>query len=59
VPEVNKVNLLKTKGDFLMHGVVLHFSCFPAPRAVKHRAVSRETIFSSAAHPESALQCFT
>jgi len=36
VPKVNKVMLLKNKGDFLMHGVVLQFSCFPGPRPVKH-----------------------
>jgi hypothetical protein len=59
VPEVHKVISLESKDDFLMHGVVLQNLVFRPASAmfhVKHlcvrrpRDVSRETIFSSAAH---------
>jgi hypothetical protein len=58
-PNLRKVMSLKYNDDFLMHGVVLHFSCFrtprvagamfhvkpfsPAPLNAQRRDVSRET----------------
>jgi hypothetical protein len=55
VQEVTQAMSLKLKDEFLMHGVVLQNRVFQGPA----RDVSRETIFSSAAHHPSAARCFT
>ncbi|MGH6959797.1 MAG: hypothetical protein ACREE7_04875, partial [Dongiaceae bacterium] len=69
------VTPLKNKADLSMHGVVLQIRVFRPARDVSRETftrkrglpsqartacdVSRETIFSSAAHPHRPRRCFT